>query len=261
VSIHPTAIVASGAQIPASCTIGPYCTIGPNVSLGEDCELISHVVVEGHLTMGSGNRVSSFACLGVSPQDLKYAGEPTSVRIGNNNTIREYVTISRGTTGGGGLTTLGDNCLLMCSGHIGHDSHVGNHCIMANAATLAGHVVVEDYAVVGAFSAVHQFCRVGKHAYIGGNTMATQDVLPYSLTSSERNNHAYSLNKVGLERRGFTPEQIKQLRNAYRLLLTSKLNTTDALATIRETIAAGDAGEHVIYLADFIASSKRGVIK
>jgi UDP-N-acetylglucosamine acyltransferase len=261
VSIHPTAIVAKGAKIPASCEIGPFCTIGPNVILGEDNVLISHVVLEGHLTMGSGNRISSFASLAVAPQDLKYAGEPTSVRIGNNNTIREYVTISRGTTGGGGLTTLGDNCLLMCSGHIGHDSHVGNHCIMANAATLAGHVHVEDYAVVGAFSAVHQFCRVGRHSYIGGNTMVTQDVLPYSLTSSERNNHAYNLNKVGLERRGFTAEQIKQLRSAYRLLLASKLNTTDALAAIRETIADGTAGEHVAYLVDFIADSKRGIIK
>ena len=260
-SIHPTAIVAAGAHIPASCTVGPFCTIGPNVTLGEHCELISHVVLEGHLTMGSHNRISSFACLGVAPQDLKYAGEPTGVRIGNHNSIREYVTISRGTAGGGGLTTLGDHCLIMCSGHIGHDSHVGNHCILANAGTLAGHVVVEDYAVVGAFSAVHQFCRVGKHAYIGGNTMATQDVLPYSLTSAERNNHAYSLNKVGLERRGFTAEEIKQLRAAYRTLLASKLNTTDALAAIRETIASGTAGEHVAYLADFIVNSTRGIIK
>ncbi len=147
----------------------------------------------------------------------------------------------------------------MCSGHIGHDSHVGNHCILANVGTLAGHVIVEDYAVIGAFSAVHQFCRVGKHAYIGGGTMATQDVLPYSITSAERNNHAYSINKVGLERRGFTPEQIKQLRAAYRLLQASKLNTTDALAAIRETLAP--ANEHVAYLADFIANSQRGIIK
>lgn len=149
----------------------------------------------------------------------------------------------------------------MCSGHIGHDSHVGNNCILANAATLAGHVHIEDYAVVGAFSAIHQFCRVGKHAYIGGGTMTTQDVLPYSLTSAERNNHSYGLNKVGLERRGFTSEQIKQLRAAYRTLLASKLNTTAALAAIRETIASGAADEHVAYLADFIASSKRGFIK
>jgi UDP-N-acetylglucosamine acyltransferase len=261
VSLHPTAIVASGAQIPASCTIGPYCTIGPGVILGEDNELVSHVVLEGGMTMGSGNRIFPFACLGVAPQDLKYAGEPTSVCIGNNNTIREYVTISRGTSGGGGVTTLGDNCLLMCCTHIGHDSQIGSHCILANAATLAGHVIVEDYAVVGALCPVHQFCRIGKHSYIGGGTVITQDVLPYSLTSAERNSHAYSLNKVGLERRGFTSEQLKQLRQAYRTLLISKLNTTDALAAIRETIASGNAGEHVAYLADFIANSRRGVIK
>jgi UDP-N-acetylglucosamine acyltransferase len=261
VSIHPTAIVAEGVQIPASCTIGPYCTIGPNVTLGEDNVLISHVVLEGYLTLGSGNRISPFASICIAPQDLKYAGEPTSVRIGNNNSIREYVTISRGTAGGGGLTTVGDHCLLMASAHIGHDSHVGSHCILANAATLAGHVHVEDYAVVGAFSAVHQFCRVGRHAYIGGGTMATQDVLPYSLTSVERNNHSYGLNKVGLERRGFTPEQIRQLRQAYRLLLSSKLNTAQALEAIRNSIPADTPDEHVTYLADFIASSQRGIIK
>ncbi len=260
-SIHPTAIVADGAKIPASCTVGPYCIIGPDVILGEDNELISHVVLDGHLTMGSGNKISPFAAIGVAPQDLKYAGESTSVRIGNHNTIREYVTISRGTAGGGGLTTLADNCLIMCSGHIGHDSHVGSHCVLANAATLAGHVHVEDYAVVGAFSAVHQFCRVGRHAYIGGATMATQDVLPYSLTSAERNNRSYGLNKVGLQRRGFTPEQIKQLRDAYRLLLNSKLNTAQALEAIRESAPAGALDEHVAYLADFIASNQRGIIK
>jgi UDP-N-acetylglucosamine acyltransferase len=261
VSIHPTAIVADGAQIPASCTIGPFCTIGPNVILGEDCEIISHVVLDGHLTMGSKNRVSPFTSIGIAPQDLKYAGEPTSVEIGDNNTIRECVTISRGTKGGGGLTSLGDNCLLMASAHIGHDSHVGSHCILANAATLAGHVIIEDFAVVGAFSAVHQFCRVGRHAYIGGGTMATQDVLPYSLTSAERNNRSYGLNRVGLQRRGFTPEQIKQLREAYRLLQSSKLNTTDSLAAMREKITSGEFGEHVAYFADFITNSQRGIIK
>ena len=260
-SVHPTAIVAEGAQVPASCKVGPFCTIGPNVVLGEDCELISHVVLDGHLTMGRNNRVFAFTSIGIPPQDLKYAGEPTGVEIGDNNTIRECVTISRGTTGGGGLTTLGNNCLLMASAHIGHDSHVGSNCILANAATLAGHVVVEDFAVVGALCAIHQFCRVGRHAYIGGGTMVTQDVLPYSLTSAERNNRSFGLNKVGLERRGFTPEQIKQLRHAYRLLQSSKLNTTDALAAIREKITSGEFGEHVAYFADFIANSQRGIIK
>ena len=260
-SIHPTAIVAAGAQIPQSCTVGPYCTIGGNVVLGEECELVSHVVLDGHLTMGNRNRVYPFACLGVAPQDLKYAGEPTRAVIGDDNTIREYVTISRGTAGGGGVTTIGSDCLIMAYTHIGHDSSIGNGCILANSATLAGHVTVEDYAVVGALCPVHQFCRIGRYSYIGGGTTITQNVLPYSLTSIERNNHAYGLNKVGLERRGFTPEQLKELRAAYRLLLASKMNTSQALEAMRGTIAAGDAGEHVAYLADFIANSERGVIK
>lgn len=260
-SIHATAIVAAGAKIPENCTVGPYCTIGPDVVLGEGCELVSHVVLDGHLTMGRNNRVFSFACLGVAPQDLKYAGEPTRLEIGDQNDIREYVTISRGTVGGGGVTRVGDGCLIMAYTHIGHDSRIGNGCILANAATLAGHVTVEDYAVVGALNPVHQFCTIGRYAYIGGGTTITQDVLPYSLTSIERNNHAYGINKVGLERRGFTPEELKQLRAAYRLLLASKLNTTEALAAIREKIASGEFGDKVAYLADFIAKSERGVIK
>lgn len=260
-SIHPTAIVADGAQIPASCTVGPYCTIGANVVLGEDCELISHVVLDGRLTMGSKNRVYPFACLGIAPQDLKYAGEPTHLEIGDGNTIREYVTISRGTAGGGGITRVGSGCLIMAYTHIGHDSSIGNGCILANSATLAGHVIVEDYAVVGALCPVHQYCRIGKYSFIGGGTTITQNVLPYSLTSIERNNHAYGLNKVGLERKGFTPDQLKELRAAYRLLLASKMNTSQALEAMREMIAAGNAGEHVAYLADFIANSERGIIK
>lgn len=260
-SIHPTAIVAAGAQIPASCTIGPYCTIGPNVVLGEGCELISHVILDGHLTMGSKNRIYPFACIGIAPQDLKYAGEPTRAQFGDNNTIREYVTISRGTTGGGGITTIGSDCLIMAYTHIGHDSHIGNGCILANSATLAGHVIVEDYAVVGALCPVHQFCTIGRYAYVGGGTTITQNVLPYSLTSIERNNHAYGLNKVGLERKGFTPAELKELRSAYRLLQASKLNTTQALEAIREKISTGEFGEHVAYLADFIAHSDRGIIK
>ena len=260
-SIHPTAIVQQGARIPESCTIGPYCTIGPNVVLGERCELVSHVILDGHLTMGDDNRVFSFACLGIAPQDLKYKGEPTQLVIGDKNDIREYVTISRGTSGGGGITRVGSGCLIMAYTHIGHDSVIGNGVILANAATLAGHVTVEDYAVVGALNPVHQFCTIGTHAYIGGGTTITQDVLPYSLTSIERNNHAYGINKVGLERKGFTREEIKQLRAAYRVLQASKLNTADALAAIREKIASGEFGDKVAYLADFIAKSERGVIK
>lgn len=259
-AIHPTAIIAEGARIPESCTIGPFCTVGPDVRLGERCELASHVVLDGHLRMGDENRVFSFACLGISPQDLKYRGEPTRLEIGDRNTIRESVTISRGTPGGGGVTRVGSDCLIMAYTHIGHDSEIGNGCILANAATLAGHVIVEDYASVGALCPVHQFCRIGRYSYIGGGTTITQDVLPYSLTSVERNNHAYGLNKVGLERRGFTPEQLRELRAAYRLLQGSKLNTTDALAALRTMLEERPA-EHVHYLMKFIEASERGVIK
>ncbi len=259
--IHSTAIVAPGARVPTSCTVGPFSTVGPDVVLGEGCELVSHVVLDGHTTLGARNRIFPFACLGVAPQDLKYAGEPTRLHIGDDNTIREYVTISRGTAGGGGDTTVGDGCLIMAYVHIGHDSHIGNDCILANAATLAGHVTVEDFAVVGALNPVHQFCTIGRHAYIGGGTTITQDVLPFSLTSVRRENRAFGLNKIGLDRRGFTPDEIKQLRAAYRLLQTSHLNTTDALAAIRARVDTGEFGPHVLYLADFIARSQRGIIK
>ncbi len=260
-NIHPTAIVAPTAVVPASCTIGPFCTVGGDVVLGEECELVSHVVLDGHTTLGAGCKVHPFACVGIPPQDLKYKGEPTRVTIGEGTTIRESVTISRGTVGGGGHTTVGSNCLIMAYVHIGHDSHIGNGCILANAATLAGHVIVEDYAVVGALCPVHQFCRIGTYSYIGGGTTITQNVLPYSLTCIRRDNHAYGLNKVGLERRGFTPEEMKQLRSAYRLLVGGKYNTTQALEAIREKLATGEFGARVKYLAEFVEASERGVIK
>ena len=256
--IHPTAIVASTAIIPESCSIGPYSTIGPNVALGEDCELVSHVVLDGHLTTGARNRFFSFACVGVAPQDLKYKGEPTGAKLGDDNTIRECVTISRGTAGGGGTTRVGSHCLIMAYTHIGHDSVIGDHCILANAATLAGHVIVEDYASVGALNQVHQFCRIGKYAYTGGGTTVTQDVLPYSLTSAKRETHAYGLNKVGLERRGFDGERLRAIQHAYRLLLAAKMNTTQAVQKLKED---GIATEDVAYLVEFIESSERGVLK
>jgi UDP-N-acetylglucosamine acyltransferase len=258
VRIHPTAIVASSAVIPESCSIGPYSTIGPNVILGEECDLISHVVLDGHLTVGARNRFFSFACVGVAPQDLKYKGEPTGAILGDDNTIRECVTISRGTAGGGGMTRVGSNCLIMAYSHIGHDSVIGDGCILANAATLAGHVVVEDYAAVGALNQVHQFCRIGKFAYTGGGTTVTQDVLPFSLTSAKRETHAYGLNKVGLERRGFDRERLRAIQRAYRLLLAGKMNTTQALEKLKEE---GIESEDVAYLVRFIESSERGVLK
>lgn len=257
-SIHPTAIIAAGAVIPASCTVGPYCTIGPNVVLGEGCELVSHVVLDGHLKAGTRNRFFSFACVGIAPQDLKYKGEPTGATLGDDNVIRECVTISRGTSGGGGTTRIGSGCLIMAYSHIGHDSIIGDGCILANSATLAGHVIVEDYATVGALNQVHQYCRIGKYAYTGGGTTVTQDVLPYSLTSAKRETRAYGLNKVGLERRGFDHHRLRAIQHAYRMLQASKLNTSQAIEKLKED---GRTTEDVAYLIRFIESSERGVLK
>jgi UDP-N-acetylglucosamine acyltransferase len=226
------------------------------VALGEDCNLISHVVLDGRTHIGARNTFYPFCAVGVPPQDLKYRGEATETVLGDDNTIRECVTVSRGTAGGGGVTRIGSNCLLMASAHIGHDSQVGSHCILANAATLAGHVVIEDYATVGAFSPVHQHCTVGTYAFIGGGTIVTQDVLPFSLTSSRRENKAFGINKIGLARRGFSAERLQRLQKAFRLLLAAKMNTTQALEKIRQL-----EGEDVALLAAFLERSERGVIK
>jgi UDP-N-acetylglucosamine acyltransferase len=256
--IHPTAIVDPQARIPESCHIGPYCTIGRDVEIGEECKLVSHVVLEGPARLGSHNTIYPFAVVGTQPQDLKYRGEPTRLEIGNHNVIREYVTINRGTVTGLGVTTVGSHCLLMAYVHIGHDCIIGDHVIMANAATLAGHVTVEDQAVLGAFCPVHQFVRVGQFSFVGGGSVVTQDVLPFSKTVARRDVHAFGLNPVGLERRGFSRERIRKLHHAYRVLLASKLNTSQAVEKLR---GDGDLGEDVEILIRFIESSTRGVIK
>jgi UDP-N-acetylglucosamine acyltransferase len=256
VSIHASAIVAAGAVIPESCEVGPFCTIGADVVLGEECKLISHVVIDGRTSMGARNVVYPFTSIGVPPQDLKYQGEPTETVIGEGNTIRECVTISRGTEGGGGITRVGSGNLMMCYVHIGHDSQVGSHCIFANNATLAGHVTVEDHVTLGAFCPVHQHCIVGAYSFIGGGTIVTQDVLPFSKTSARRENKAFGINSVGLERRGFAPERIEALKKAFRLLLVAKLNTTQALEKMREI-----ASDDVATVVRFIEQSERGVIK
>jgi UDP-N-acetylglucosamine acyltransferase len=236
--------------------VGPFCTIGAEVVLGEECTLISHVVLDGRTHIGARNTFFPFCSVGVAPQDLKYRGEPTETIIGDDNTIRESVTISRGTVGGGGITRVGSHCLLMTCVHIGHDSRVGDHCILANAATLAGHVTVEDHVTLGAFCPVHQYCTVGAYAFVGGGTIVTQDVLPFSLTSARRENRAFGINKIGLQRRGFSTERLDRLQRAYRLLLASKLNTAQALEKMRTL-----AGDDVALLVAFIERSERGVIK
>ena len=255
-SVHASALIAPGAQVHPSCTIGPFCTIGPEVVLGEDCTLISHVVLDGRTRIGARNVFYPFCSVGVAPQDLKYSGEPTETILGDDNTIRESVTISRGTVGGGGLTRIGSHCLLMTCAHVGHDSQIGNHCILANAATLAGHVTIEDYVTLGAFCPVHQHCIIGRYAFIGGGTIVTQDVLPFSLTSARRENKAFGINKIGLERRGFAQERLKTLQRAFRLLLASKLNTAQALEKLRVM-----EGDDIAELIAFLERSERGVIK
>jgi UDP-N-acetylglucosamine acyltransferase len=257
-TFHPTAILDPKSNVHPSCEIGPYCVIGAGVELGEGCRLGSHVVIEGPTKIGADNRFSPFTSIGMAPQDIGYAGEPTRLEIGDHNEIREFVTINRGTVKGGGCTRVGNRNLIMAYCHIAHDCQVGSHIIMANAATLGGHVIVEDWATVGALSPVHHFVRIGTHAFIGGGTTITRDVLPFSKTSAERGTRAYGMNSVGLERRGFTRDRIRKIHHAYRVLLASKLNTSQALEKLK---AESDSGEDVAMLIKFIEASERGVIK
>src|ERR1043165_8335551 len=255
-SIHPTAIIDPQAKVHPSCKIGPYCTVGADVELGEGCELVSHIAIQGPTKIGKDNGIFPFASIGMAPQDLTYKGEPTRLEIGDHNEIREYVTINRGTVKGGGLTKIGSHLLIMAYTHVGHDCIIGDHVMLVNGATLGGHVTVEEWAVVGALCPVHQFVRIGAHSYIGGGTTITKDVLPFSKTVAARDTHAYGLNSVGLERRGFSKQRIRQILHAYKILLASKLNTSQALERLK---SEADRGEDVDMLIHFIESSARGV--
>jgi UDP-N-acetylglucosamine acyltransferase len=255
--IHSTALVSPEAEIGDDVTVGPYCRIGPRVKIGKRCRFESHIVVEGPTQIGDDNHFYPFGTIGLQPQDLKFKGEQTFLTIGNQNVFREYVNIHRGTKGGGGHTRIGNHNYLMAYAHVGHDSTLGNHTILANAATLAGHVIIEDHATVGAFSGVHQFCRVGTHGYVGGYSVVTKDVLPYSKTVSERDTHAYGPNILGLERKGFSSNQIRNIKTAFRLLLQSKLNTTQAVEAIKAKLKSPE----VQVIVDFIETTDRGVIK
>jgi len=257
-SIHPLAFVDPKAIVPASCEVGPFCSIGADVELGENCRLESHVVVQGPTRIGSGNHIFPFAAIGCAPQDHSYAGEPTRLEIGDNNEIREYVTIHRGTVKGGALTKVGSGCLIMAYSHIAHDCRLGDRVLMANAATLGGHVVVGDDAILGALSPVHQFVRIGERAFIGGGSVITQDVLPFSKTCATREVHAYGANSVGLERAGFSKEAVRSLHHAFRILLAGKRNTSQAIERLR---AEGEQSPEVERLIAFIEGSERGVIK
>ena len=256
--IHPTAAIDPTAHVHPTCSVGPYCILGPDVELGENCELISHVVIHGPASIGAHNRFFPFCAVGGEPQDLSYKGENTRLEIGSHNVVREFVTINRGTAKGGGVTRIGSHTLLMAYAHVGHDSAIGDHAMLVNGATLAGHVTVEEWAVVGALSAVHQFTRVGAHAYIGGGTIVTQDVLPFSKCSAPRDVKTYGVNSVGLQRRGFSEERIHKIQHAFRVLLNSKLNTSQAVEKLR---TESDRGEDVDMLLRFIEASERGIVK
>jgi UDP-N-acetylglucosamine acyltransferase len=255
--IHESAIVNPNANIGNDCHIGAFSTIGENVVLADKVHLESHVVIGGNTRIGRETRIFPFVSIGLAPQDLKYAGEPTRTEIGERNHIREFVTVHRGTEGGGGLTRIGDDNLLMAQAHVAHDCQIGNNVIMANAATLAGHVEIADRANIGAYSGVHQFCRIGFEAFVGGYSVVVKDAMPFAVIQG---NHAkcFGLNRVGAKRRGYSREVIKNLNHAFHLLLTSKLNTGQALEKIKEEIK--DCKE-VDLLVDFIETSKRGVVK
>ncbi len=257
-SIHPAAIVDPGARIDESAEIGPYCIVGADAVIGPRTRLMAGVFVEGPIEIGADNVFHPYSTVGVAPQDLKYQGERSDTRIGDRNKIREFVTIHRGTAGGGMVTEMGDDNLVMAYAHIAHDVRIGSHTVLSNGATCGGHVIVEDWAIVGAWTGIHQFCRVGKHAMIGGYSVVTQDILPFSLVVSERESRIFGANKTGLERRGFSPHSIEALHKALRLLAKSGLNTAQAVEKINAEI------EHAPEIDDllaFIARSERGFVK
>jgi UDP-N-acetylglucosamine acyltransferase len=256
--IHPQALVSPEAKLGAGVRVDAFATIGPEVELGDGCVVKSHAVIQGPSKFGAKNFFYPFSTVGGDPQDLTFHGERTELIAGAGNAFRECVTISRGTKKGGGITKIGDNNLFMAYTHIGHDTVVGSHTVFANAATVAGHVLIQDHASIGALSPVHQFCRIGRYAYIGACTVITQDVPPFSRVVTERETKSFGINSVGLERKGFNEERRKTLQRAFRLLLRSKLNTSQAMAEMRKTFA--DSAD-VIELIQFIEAAERGIIK
>jgi UDP-N-acetylglucosamine acyltransferase len=255
-AVDPMARVAPGAVLEPGVRVGPFCVVGPAVRLGRGSVLVSHVVVDGDTRVGDHNRFFPFSSIGLVPQDLKYRGEPARVEIGDRNTFREGSTVHRGTEGGGGLTRIGSDNLFMAQSHVAHDCRVGDHTVFANGAALSGHVEIQDWAILGGMAGVHQYCRVGTHAFMGGATVATRDVLPYSMTVGDRA-RVFGLNLVGLRRRGMSPPTIAALRQAYRVLLQSRLPLAAALLRLE---AEGPHTPEVAFLVDFIRTSKRGVV-
>jgi len=257
VSIHPTAIVAPTARLGSGVTIGPYSTIGDQVTLGDGTTVGAHVVIEGGVEVGRNCRIFSHAVLGSEPQDLKFRGEKSMLIVGDGTVIREFATLNRATSGGGGKTVVGRGCLIMAYAHVAHDCHLGDGVILANAATLGGHVLIEEHAIVGGLTGVHQFCRIGAHAIIGGCSGIILDIPPYVKAQGNRA-RLFGLNTVGLKRRNFPPEAIRHLKQAYRLLFLSGLTTTQALERIATELPACAEIQHLVH---FIKTSERGITR
>ena len=246
--IHPTAVIEDGAILGDGVIIGPYCCVGAGVTLGDGVELISHVVVSGITAVGANTRVFPFASIGLQPQDLKFAGEPSRLEIGCNNVIREQVTMNPGTEGGGMVTRVGNNCLFMVGAHVAHDCRIGDHVILVNNATLGGHVEIGDWAILGGLSAVHQFVRIGRHAMVGGMSGVENSVIPYGSVLGNRA-HLSGLNIVGLKRRDFSRDEIHDLRRAYRLIFAQEGTMQERLEDVAELFVAN---EPVMEIVDFI---------
>jgi len=255
--IHPTAVVATGAELDDDVVIGPYAIVGEKVKVGADSRIGAHSVVEGHTTIGRKNVVFHHVSIGAAPQDLKYRGEDTEVVIGDGNTLREFVTVHLGTVGGGGLTRMGDHNLIMNYSHIAHDSHMGSHNIVANGAQFAGHVTIEDYVVVGALVGVHQHTRVGESAILGAGAMVSQDVPPFCNATGDRATR-HGLNLVGLKRRGFSADLVSSIKKAYRIVFRSGLRLVDAIARARNELPASPEIEHFL---TFLEASERGICR
>ncbi|HTH49958.1 MAG TPA: acyl-ACP--UDP-N-acetylglucosamine O-acyltransferase [Candidatus Limnocylindria bacterium] len=255
-NIHSTAVIHAGAQLGADCEVGPYCVIGEHVKLGDRCRLHSHVVIDGHTTLGAENEVFPFACLGLKTQDLKWKGGVTRVDIGDHNVFREYVTVHSATSDGG-TTRVGSQNHFLAYVHLAHDVQLGSHIIMSNVATLAGHVTVEDHAIIGGLAAVHQFCRIGKYAMIGGCAKVVQDIPPFMMGDGNPAETRF-INKVGLERNGFSPEVVKSLTQAYKILFREGLTITNALTKIEAELPKSPDLDHLVA---FIRASERGISK
>jgi len=256
--IHPTAIVHPRAYVGRGTVIGPHAVVGPHVHIGDHCSIGASAVIDGWTSIGDETEIFPFASIGLIPQDLKFKGEMTKLTIGKRNVFREFVTINRGTMGGGGVTEIGDHNVFMAYVHVAHDCHVKSDTIFGPHATLGGHVTVEDFANISAGSAVHQFCRVGRHAFIGGYSVVTKDALPFARTVGSRPARIFGVNSIGLMRRGLAPDVVDKLKRSFRYLTQSKLNTTKALQKIAadKSLACDD----VQHLVEFIRGSKRGVI-